>query len=113
MPELTTISRRIRSWVRTVSLAALIVAIGSFMGDNEAIRVLIIAAQAVFTVTAIATAAQWAFTAVNFTEQRCKQYEESVDEIIVAARIRTLGMIYIGVSIVVGLVYFATYRGTF
>lgn len=111
MSELTSIPRRTRSWLRTISLTALILAIGSFMGDSEAIRVLIIATQAVFTVTAIATVAQWAFTAVNFTEQRCKQYEESVDEIIIAARIRTLGMIYIGVSIVVGLVYFATYRG--
>lgn len=111
MSESTRIRHSVRNTIRTAALVATIIAIGSFIGDSEAIRVLFIAAQAVFTVTAIATAAQWAFTAVNFTEQRCKQYEESVDEIIIAARIRTLGMIYIGVSIVVGLVYFATYRG--
>lgn len=111
MSYLKNILRRVKSYVRIALSVALIVAIGSYIGDAEAMRVLFIAAQAVFTVTAIATAAQWAFTAINFTEQRCKQYEESVDEIIIAARIRTLGMIYIGVSIVVGLVYFATYRG--
>lgn len=107
------IRRTLRSVFRVSALVATIIAVGSFIGDSEAIRVLFIASQAVFATTAIATMAQWAFTALNFTEQRCKQYEESVDEIIVAARVRTLGMIYIGVSIVVGLVYFATYRGTF
>jgi len=107
------IHRTMRSFVRGAVLLLALVVVGSFIGDSEAVRVLFIAAQAVFATTAIATMAQWAFTTLNFTEQRCKQYEESVDEIIVAARVRTLGMIYIGVSIVVGLVYFATYRGTF
>lgn len=105
--------RLVRSIVRTAALLIALVVVGSFIGDSEAVRVLFIASQAVFATTAIAGVAQWAFTTINFTEQRCKQYEESVDEIIVAARVRTLGMIYIGVSIVVGLVYFATYRGTF
>lgn len=107
------IRRTLRSFLRISALLATIIVVGSVIGDSEAMRVLFIAAQAVFATTAIATMAQWAFTSLNFTEQRCKQYEESVDEIIVAARVRTLGMIYIGVSIVVGLVYFATYRGTF
>jgi hypothetical protein len=113
MPDSTLIKIRIRNSVRAVAVIAIIIAIGLFIGDTEATRVLFVASQAVFATTAIATLAQWAFTAINFTEQKCKQYEDNLDEIIVGARIRTLGMIYIGVSIVVGLVYFATYRGIF
>jgi hypothetical protein len=117
MPSSTKIRRRIRLGLRSTTLLAVVAVVGLFVGDTEAVRTLLVACQAAFATTAIATVTQWAYTALNFTDSRIgytaeyRNDDDYSDELIIAARIRTLGMVYIGTAIVVGLVYFATYRG--
>lgn len=118
MPDSKIIRKRITVSVRSTATLVIVAALATIIGDAEALRTLLIACQAAFATTGIATVAQWAYTSANFTDSKISRQNQEpntdyIDELIIAARLRVLGMIYIGVAVVVGLVYFATYRGTF
>lgn len=100
------------SALRTAAMALGLWALTSVVFDQEALRTIVVASQAVGATVVLASLAQWAYTSISFTDQVCRPGEEAIDEIIVSSRIRALGAIYCGTALLVGLVFFAAYRGS-
>lgn len=113
--------RRAASWiVRNGLLALVTLFVYNWSRDPEAMNTLVNCIEAGLVTIALAAFAQHVYTDIRFTDERptstpLRVGRDGVDddpwlsEIIIAARIKTLGLIIVAMAIVVSGVWFGTY----
>lgn len=104
----------ISDYVKRYSTLALAIAVlATVIFQPDLWNTILISTVAVIQSVVLADAVQWLYTRVQFTsaEHRINVTRTTVvdSDTIVAAKLRALGMIYLGVSVLVGLSYYAVY----
>lgn len=100
-----------RTLLRLGAVALMFVGLLNMFYEESSLKTLMLCSQGMLTTIILAVIAQWGYTQVSFTRETCRPGDEAIDEIIVSARIRALGSIFLGTAVVVGFIYFATYTG--
>lgn len=87
-------------------------AVGMLLGialQPSLLNTILISTVAVLQTVLLAEAVQFIFTRIDWTNTKLDSRSADFNEIIIASKFRALGMIFIGVSIVVGMTYYAVY----
>lgn len=104
----------INDYVKRYSTLALAIAVlTTVIFQPDLWNTILISTVAVVQSVVLADAVQWLYTTVKFTSNTHKLEHTRATVVetdtIVAAKLRALGMIYLGVSVLVGLSYYAVY----
>ena len=114
-------TRRVTSWiVRNGLLVAMIYVTATSLADPESTKALLNVIEAGLVAIAMSSVAAFIYSSVNWHDERptsspIRVGNRGVDEdpwlteIVIAARLKVLGMIFLGMCILTGTIYWGTY----
>lgn len=104
----------LQDYIKRYSTLALTIAVlATVIFQPDLWNTILISTVAVVQSVVLADVVQWLYTTVKFTSNTHKLVETRTtiveSDTVIAAKLRALGMIYLGVCVLVGLSYYAVY----